>query len=98
VTALRFTFLGYALIGVVVLTRYRHLTPAVERSSTAAPHALGPSRHTVYRLAALFSLDSFGGGFVITALVVLWLQRRFDLSLAVSGAVFFWAGVLSAFS
>jgi predicted MFS family arabinose efflux permease len=98
VTALRFTFLIYALIGVVVLTRYRHLTPAIERSSTAAPHALGASRHTVYRLAALFSLDSFGGGFVITALVVLWLQGRFDLSLAVSGAVFFWAGILSAFS
>ena len=34
----------------------------------------------------------------LTALLVLWLQRRFDLSLAVSGAVFFWAGVLSAFS
>ncbi|MDQ1425949.1 MAG: hypothetical protein QOD72_3447 [Acidimicrobiaceae bacterium] len=98
VTALRFTFLAYALIAVIVLTRYRHLTPAVERASTAAPGALGPSKRTVYRLAALFSLDSFGGGFVITALVVLWLHLRFDLSLAVSGAVFFWAGVLSAFS
>ncbi len=98
VTALRFTFVVYALIAVVVLTRYRDLTPAVERSSAAPPSALGPSRRTVYRLAALFSLDSFGGGFVITALVVLWLQRRFHLSLAVSGAVFFWAGLLSAFS
>jgi MFS family permease len=98
VTALRFTFVAYALIAVVVLTRYRHLSAAVERSSTAPPGALGPSRRTVYRLAALFSLDSFGGGFVITALVVLWLQRRFSLSLAVSGAVFFWAGLLSAFS
>ena len=35
---------------------------------------------------------------MITALLVLWLQRRFGLSIAVSGAVFFWAGVLSAFS
>jgi MFS family permease len=97
-TALRGTFLAYALIGLVVLVRYRRLSPAVERDGPAAQHALGPSRRTVYRLAALFSLDAFGGGFVITALVVLWLQRRFDLSLAVSGAVFFWAGLLSAFS
>jgi predicted MFS family arabinose efflux permease len=52
----------------------------------------------VYRLAALFSLDAFGGGFVITALLVLWLQRRYGLSIGVTGAVFFWAGVLSAFS
>ena len=66
--------------------------PAARTSRSARRAAI------VYRLAALFSLDSFGGGFVITALVVLWLQKRFDLSLAVSGAVFFWAGVLSAFS
>jgi predicted MFS family arabinose efflux permease len=98
VTSLRVTFVAYALLGVIVLTRYRHLSAAIERSSEPATRALGPSRHTVYRLAALFSLDSFGGGFVITALLVLWLQRRFDVSLAVSGAVFFWAGVLSAFS
>lgn len=97
-TALRATFVGYAALGALVLVRYRRLTPAVEHTAGSASRALGPSKRTVYRLAALFSLDSFGGGFVITALVVLWLQRRFGLSLAVSGAVFFWAGLLSAFS
>ncbi len=97
-TALRWTFVGYAVLGLVVLLRYRRLSPAVESTGEAPTRALGPSRSVVYRLAALFSLDAFGGGFVITALLVLWLQRRFGLSLAVSGAVFFWAGVLSAFS
>jgi predicted MFS family arabinose efflux permease len=97
-TTLRSAFLAYALLGVIVLTRYRRLTPAVEPSGIRATSPLGPSKRTVYRLAALFSLDALGGGFVITALLVLWLQRRFGLSLAVSGAVFFWAGVLSAFS
>jgi MFS family permease len=96
--ALRWVFVGYAGLGVVVLTRYRHLSPAVERVGAPPRRALGESRRVVYRLAALFSLDSFGGGFVVTALVVLWLQRRFDLSVALSGAVFFWAGTLSAFS
>lgn len=97
-TALRLTFLFYALLGVVVLFRYRHLSPGIEPREAPARKALGASRHTVYRLAALFSLDAFGGGFVLTSLLVLWLQRRFDLSIAVSGAIFFWAGVLSAFS
>jgi MFS family permease len=97
-TSLRWAFVGYAILGVVVLTRYRGLSPAVERVGPPPPRALGASRPVVYRLAALFSLDSFGGGFVITALLVLWLQRRFDLSLAIAGTVFFWAGVLSAFS
>lgn len=97
-TALRYAFVAYALLGVIVLTRYRHLSPAVERTGAPVSQALGPSKRIVYRLAALFSLDAFGGGFVITALLVLWLQRRFGLSLTVSGIVFFWAGVLSAFS
>jgi MFS family permease len=97
-TSLRWVFVAYAALGVVVLIRYRHLSPAVERVGAPPTSALGESRRIVYRLAALFSLDAFGGGFVITALLVLWLQRRFDLSIAVTGAVFFWAGVLSAFS
>jgi MFS family permease len=97
-TSLRWAFLTYAALGVVVLTRYRKLSPAVERVGPPPARPLGHSRHIVYRLAALFSVDAFGGGFVITALLVLWLQRRFGLSIAVSGVVFFWAGVLSAFS
>ncbi len=97
-TSLRWAFLAYAALGVVVLTRYRRLSPDVERVGAAPSRALGESKRIVYRLAALFSLDAFGGGFVITAMLVLWLQRRFDLSIAVAGAVFFWAGVLSAFS
>ena len=97
-TALRWTFVGYAVLGATVLLRYRSLSPAIEPRAETPAVALGPSRGIVYRLAALFTLDSFGGGFVITVLVVLWLQRRFDLSIAISGAVFFWAGLLSAFS
>jgi MFS family permease len=97
-TALRWTFVIYAALGVALFARYRHLSPAVEPPRSSARAVLGPSRSTVYRLAALFSLDSLGGGFTITAIVVLWLQVRFNLSLAVSGAVFFWAGLLSAWS
>ena len=34
-------------------------------AATPASVALGPSRQIVYRLAATFSLDAFGGGFVV---------------------------------
>ena len=98
VDGLRLSFVAYALAGVVVLTRYRRLSPDLDPPTSGRRAALDQSRAIVYRLAALFSLDSLGGGFVITAIVSLWLQRRFGLSLAVSGAVFFWSGVLSAFS
>lgn len=60
--------------------------------------ALGPSRNIVYRLAALFSLDAFAGGFVVQSLLALWLFERFELSLSAASLFFFWSGVLSAFS
>ena len=49
-------------------------------------------------LAALFSLDSAGSGFVVTSLLVLWLHLRFDLSAGATGAVFFAAGLLGGCS
>jgi MFS family permease len=91
-------FLLYALLGVLALRLYRGLSPAIEPAAGAASAPLGRSRGTVYRLAALFSLDSFGGGFVVQSLLALWLFRRFDLSVATTGTIFFWTGVLSAFS
>jgi MFS family permease len=96
-TALRIPFVIYALLAFVIAFRYRRLSPRIEPDVTG-PIALHASRWIVYRLAVLFSVDSFGGGFVITALLVVWLQNRFGLSLAISGAIFFWAGLLSAFS
>ena len=63
------------------------------------PHApLGPSRGVVYKLAALFSLDAFAGGFVVQSLLALWLFERFDVSLSAASLFFFWSSVFSAFS
>jgi len=63
---------------------------------SAAP--LGPSRAIVYKLAALFSIDAFAGGFLVQSLLALWLFNKFGLSLAAAGLFFFWSGALAAFS
>ncbi len=96
--ALQAMFVLYALLGVASAMIYRRLpaTLAVETESPAAP--LGKSRRIVYTLAALFSLDAFGGGFIVQSLLALWLFQKFHLSIAVAGTIFFWTGVLSAFS
>ena len=72
--------------------------PPSSRTRQTAPAPLTTSKGIVYKLAALFSLDSFGSGFVVQSLLALWLFQRFDLSVATAGAIFFWTGVLSAFS
>jgi sugar phosphate permease len=52
----------------------------------------------VGKLAALFALDSFGGGFVIQSFAAYWFHLRFGLSPAALGGIFFWANVLAGFS
>ena len=95
--AFRLMFYAYAMLGIVCAALYRFVPHA--RGEERAPQApLGPSRGTVYKLAALFSIDSFAGGFVAQSLLVLWLFERFDLSLSAAGLFFFWSSTLSAFS
>jgi MFS family permease len=90
-------FYGYAALGLLGAALYRLLPHAqAEEKATSTP--LGPSRHTVYKLAALFSLDSFAGGLVVQSLLALWLFERFDLSLSAASLFFFWTSVLTAFS
>jgi MFS family permease len=68
------------------------------RAATRPSAALGPSRNIVYKLAALFSLDAFAGGFVVQSLLALWLFQQFDLSLGAASAFFFCSSLLGAMS
>jgi predicted MFS family arabinose efflux permease len=96
--SLQAMFVLYALLGLVVAWAYRSLPRAgtVEASPKVTP--LGESRKRIYGLAALFSLDAFGGGFVVQSMVALWLYQRFGMSLQTTGVLFFWTGMLTAVS
>jgi MFS family permease len=95
--AFRLMFYAYAALGVLSAVLYLQVPHA--RGEEKAHHApLGSSRKTVFKLATLFSVDAFAGGFVAQSLLVLWLFERFDLSLSAAGLFFFWSSTLSAFS
>jgi MFS family permease len=91
----RAIFVVYAAVALMVAGLYARLDPSP--SETKAPEAVR-SRATILKLAALFSLDAFGGGFALQSLLVLWLYRRFHLSVEVAGAIFFVAGLAGALS
>ena len=110
--ALRSGFALYALVALLVGAIYWSISPAVEPPEAAKPAAdpgakadaaprappLARSRNVVLKLAALFSIDSLGGGFVVQSMLALWLFRRFELPIATAGAVFFAASLFAAFS
>ena len=90
-------FVLYAAVGLAVWFLYLGLpNPKADDHKPTVP--LGPSRGVVWRLAALFSIDSFAGGLVLNSLLALWLFERFGMSLGAAGAFFFWTGLLSAVS
>jgi MFS family permease len=96
--SLQAMFVVYAALGVAAAVAYRGLPKTAETAGARSAAPLRESKRRIYTLAALFSLDAFGGGFVVQSMVALWLYQRFGLSLAEAGAIFFWTGVLSALS
>jgi MFS family permease len=99
--------LAYGTIGLLLIILFTRLSKAVEVDKPKRVPAekeaqvflgLHKSRQIVLRLAALFSLDAFAGGFVIQGLVALWFHQRFGVEPAVLGAIFFGANILAGVS
>src|SRR5712671_4812246 len=94
----RAAFLVYAALGAASALAYRKLSPSLEPPPSVRTAPLQKSRGVVLQLAALFSLDAFGGGFVVQSIVALWLFRRFGLSVSTAAAIFFAVNLLGAIS
>ena len=84
--------------GLVQLAAYGLMRPTPPVAATARARHTTPSRSLVRRIAALFALDSFAGGFVIQSLVTYWFYTRFDLALGTLGWIFFGTQILSGLS
>jgi MFS family permease len=92
----RLLFAGFLAAALVQTVAY-----AVMDRTTVAPAAADPPRRTtpvIRRIAALFALDSFAGGFVVQALIAYFLHVRFGLGLEALGRVFLVAQLLTAAS
>ena len=84
-------FLLYAAIGLASAMIYRRIEEPRSARGDGRSEPLGPSRGIVYRLAALFSVDSLGGGLVVQSILVLWLFQTFGMSVSAAAALFFWS-------
>ncbi|MGZ6256393.1 MAG: MFS transporter [Candidatus Limnocylindria bacterium] len=95
--------IGYAVIGIGLAGLFWRLSPAIEvpapdDTSVATRLGLHRSRGIVLRLAALFSLDAFAGGFVMQSLIAYWFHQRFGADPVALGSIFFGANILAGFS
>jgi MFS family permease len=86
-------FLGVSLVQAALYMRL----PAVVVTRSATTRAT-PSSALIRRLAALFALDSFAGGFVLQSLIAYFLHERYGLGLVALGQVFLVAQLVTAAS
>jgi len=104
----RVQFVGYGLLGVIIGVMSASFGAEVEappaggakkaRGPVAALLGLHESRGRVLRLSALFSVDSFAGGFIVQSFLVYWLHRKFGTTEAALGGIFLGTNLLSGLS
>jgi len=95
--SLEAAMLGYAAILAVTAVLYAGLSSRRGAGDGAARRRLSPeTRHVVWRVGALFGIDSLAGGFLTAAMVSLFLYERFGVDELTVGAVYFAARVLNA--
>jgi MFS family permease len=87
-------FLAGAVLQAIAYWRLPPVAP-LDSARRREPVASAP---LIRRLAALFALDSFAGGFVLQSLVAYFLHARFGFSLADLGFTFLVAQLLTAAS
>ena len=96
---LRPMFFLYAVLGVVAAALGNALPESVEVESPRATAVLSPeSRSRIVRITALFSVDSFAGGFVLQGTMLYWFSLTYPGSEGLLGPLFAAAGVLTALS
>jgi MFS family permease len=103
--AYRVIVIGYGLVGLVMALIFERLGPDIEAPPRAAQVdgvrrrlGLDRSKGIVLRLSALFSIDSFAGGFVPQSLMAYWFHLQYGVEPALLGGIFFGANLLAAVS
>ena len=102
ITGYRFLVWGYVICAVVMMIVFALLSPAIEtkNQTVSQKRVIGVqrSRGIVAKLAGLFALDAFAGGFIVQSIVAYWFYLRYKTDLNALGGIFFGTNLLAALS
>lgn len=87
--------IGAALCVLLAARLSRSVEVADDEPGERGLRRSGPA---VRRLAGLFALDAFAGGFIVGSFIVFWFGRQFGADAELMGLVFFGVGLLQAAS
>ncbi len=103
--AYRLVIMGYAVVGLALAALFTRVSarvevPPADVADVTIRDRLGlhRSRDVVLRLAALFALDAFAGGFAIQSFIAFWFQQRYGVDPAALGLLLATANLLAGVS
>jgi MFS family permease len=101
-TGYRLLVWSYPICAVVMVVLFGLLSPAIDaRNQMGSPTRMigvRRSRSIVAKLAGLFALDAFAGGFIVQSIVAYWFYLRYRTDLNALGGIFFGTNLLAAAS
>ncbi len=93
---------SYVICAVVMMILFGFLSSTIEaRTKTVSETPMvgvQRSRRVVAKLAGLFALDAFAGGFIVQSIVAYWFYLRYKTDLNALGGIFFGTNLLAALS
>jgi len=93
---------GYVAAALLLAGLFTLLSPEVEAPKKSQPTAqkvgLRQSRAIVAKLAGLFALDAFAGGFIVQSIVAYWFYLHYQTDLQALGGIFFGTNIFAALS
>jgi MFS family permease len=102
VSGYRFLVWAYVACALVMMVLFFFLSRSIEapRKTASGKRKMGVqrSRGMVAKLAGLFALDAFAGGFIVQSLVAYWFYLRYGTDLNVLSGIFFGINLVSALS
>ena len=101
--AYRVMLVSYGGVGLLLAAMFWTVSAGVEApepvdGTIAGRLGLHKSRGVIFRLSALFVVDSFAGGLAMQSLLAYWFHVTYGVSEAALGGIFFGANLLSAAS
>ena len=97
----RSLYLVYGLVGLLLFVLYLGLRCIEAPTAAVQKQKFDPApkvKKDIRRLSALYSVDSFGGGFVTQSLLAYWFYLVYRVSLMDLGIIFFVVNVITALS
>ncbi len=88
----------YALLMGAVAILYQSLSISVEKKNKFKIKISEESKKILFKISALFAMDSVAGGFLTSALLAFYFFERFGVPASTIGILFFCTRVLNAFS